>query len=353
MGYVLSLEEYYSQASSMILSGAAFEVCSSLSGEHKTSVKVLNGPVDIYTLAPGYYMRFIDLGEGRFHLYGFEVHSPSDIWVHENIPEIKFKGHQDGLYYSQLQALYSAGRVKFHKAASIGGGLELHGSLAKQYAKQGWIEKPAALKHPASPSVETRAPRAESMPTSPHGIDSNLASGKTLSSKPPAVSVVETPIGKVPPSVVSVPESPSSPIEAEKRVDEETRRISEKIKSMLLKLQKKINQEENPAIKESAQGVYNQLNQVYTQFETNKINKKKLQTDMKGIVLDALPQFDKAPTWKAFFLNILCSIANLFLAEKNQYRLIRPQSFEGLNTAKGELDALENQENHGASPSNQ
>jgi hypothetical protein len=100
---------------------------------YKDQINVITGKVNFQELEPGYYMRFIPLGNNGFHLYGIEK-TENNIFIHENISQENFKNHADKLFTDQLQDLNNKGKVYFRTASTSGGGLDLHTDLAVKYA---------------------------------------------------------------------------------------------------------------------------------------------------------------------------------------------------------------------------
>jgi len=134
--YIQSLERIASREN-RTLNTAARIVQSTLADAHKDNVKVIAGVVNLATLEPGYYLRFISLGGENFHLYGVEVTARRDVIVHENIAKSRFNNHADLPYRDQLNSLARQGKVYFRTALEPGGGLDVHADLASQYSKTG------------------------------------------------------------------------------------------------------------------------------------------------------------------------------------------------------------------------
>lgn len=105
----------------------------------ENQIYVLDRPVDLNTLKSGYYVRILTLPGNKFHVYGVEVLSPGNVFVHENIPQDKFVDHCDQEFKDQLIALNNQSKVIFRTAKTKGGGLELHQYLAREYVEKGKV----------------------------------------------------------------------------------------------------------------------------------------------------------------------------------------------------------------------
>lgn len=333
MDGVVSLTEYYAAEQNLLLGYAAYTVYNEIKGmSHAKDVKVLTDQVDLHTLEPGYYMRFITFGENQFHLYGIEVSSPTDTWVHENIPEKQLNNHKDEIFLETLIELNKSNRVIFYKARP-GEGINLHAQLAKSYVEKRQkdeLEHMADTTEPALRSGEPKKSKSSSLSTPLESVSTTVPSPPIAKVGPPKAPL-ESSTGKD--SVLS-PE--------EDMLDEEFREAQTEILSLLNKLHKKIQMEKNESIKQSATDIYLELDNVYHEYLNKRIDKKDLKTQMQEIVEPAIDKFDKAPSWKTFFLNFLRTIANLFLSKQNKYSMFRPKSHEGFKDAKQDLEQLEN-----------
>ena len=98
MPFLSTLDTYLATEKDEILLTAAMDINLSLAGDYGNRVKVITGPGDLDSLEPGYYMRFISLEHGRFHLYGIEVTQPGELIVHENIKPHLMAVHKDALF---------------------------------------------------------------------------------------------------------------------------------------------------------------------------------------------------------------------------------------------------------------
>jgi len=137
MPFVTSIETYLATEKDGVLLSAAMDVNLSLAGDYGDMVKVITGAGDLNTLEPGYYMRFISLGRGNFHLYGIEVTQPGELIVHENIKQNLMAVHKDDLFKDQLLVLNQQGKIYFRTANEPQGGLMVHSDLTRQYAVSG------------------------------------------------------------------------------------------------------------------------------------------------------------------------------------------------------------------------
>ena len=135
---VVSLQDYIDSETNPYLQEAAGNIM--FAHDNTSSIKVLTEKVDLATLPPGYYMRFIPI-KGSFHLYGIEINSRGDILIQENINRSALARHADSLYADDIRRLDKSGQVVFRTATQAGGGLELHADLARQYCETGSVGK--------------------------------------------------------------------------------------------------------------------------------------------------------------------------------------------------------------------
>lgn len=108
---------------------------------------------------------------------------------------------------------------------------------------------------------------------------------------------------------------------------------------ILSRLQTKINLESIKKYKKESLNIFNYIKDQLHKFEdtNSSMTPLELHKNIMRKIDSSLPQFNQAPTWKEFFLNILRAIANLFRSEGNKYSLFKPVSYKSLSEAKGEF----------------
>jgi len=135
----LTFEEYIAVSDELLAQVALYVYEMIEAKKYAKYIQVLDDHTELSLLSKGYYLRFLNLGNETFHLYGIEVLNDHSVIVHENIKRSILNDHKDLIFRDQLKALNKEGRILYREAKENGGGIELHRDLAEHYALHGVV----------------------------------------------------------------------------------------------------------------------------------------------------------------------------------------------------------------------